>query len=147
MSITSNDRLELDRCSYGLSIFFNWTADGKLKGAYSGYKNKCIQQNNNNSLTTGDCGSNSSITWACKDRTLKTGDWYLSWNIQADEIQVTKIVIGREALWVLLDTDNSVCDWPARPTSTTPPFVQPTTPPKERRSGKFYVCRNINGAT
>ena len=119
LSIASNDRLQLDECSYGLSVFFTWTADGKLKVAYSGYQNKCIQQNNNNSLTMGDCSSNSSITWICKDRTLKTGDWYLSSNIQADEIQVTKIVTGYEALWVLLDTDNSICDRPARPTSTT----------------------------
>jgi hypothetical protein len=94
----------------------------------------------------GNCSSNSSIPWTCKNRTLKAGDWYLSWNIQTDEIQVTKIVTGREALWVLLDTDNSVCDRPARPTSSTTPFVQPTPPPRERHSGKFYVCRNMVNA-
>jgi hypothetical protein len=143
LSIASNDRLELAQCSYGRSVFFTWTADSKLKGAYRGYSNKCIQQNNNISITIGNCSPNSSITWACKDRTLKTGDWYLSWNIQTDEITVTKIVTGREALWVLLDTDNSVCDWPAPPTSTTPPFVQPTTPPRERHSGKLYICIEI----
>jgi hypothetical protein len=143
LSTASNDRLQLAQCSYGLSVFFEWTVNGKLKGAYSGYQNKCIQQNNNISITMGNCSSNSSITWACKDRTLKTGDWYLSWNIQADEVQVTKIVIGREALWVLLDTDNGVCDWPARATSTTSPFIQPTTPPRERHSGKCYVCIGI----
>ena len=88
----------------------------------------------------GDCSSNYSISWTCEDRTLKAGDWYLSWNMQTDEILLTKVMTGREALWVVHKTDNSVCDWPAQPISTgTPPFVQPTPPTTERHSGTFYT--------
>ena len=134
LSFTSNNRLQLSRCTFGLSVFFNWTTNGKLRGAYAGYQDKCIQIKNN-SIITGDCSSNYSINWTCDDRTLKAGDWYLSWNIQTKEIQVVKTISGREALWVPCDTDNSVCDWPTRPHATSTPFVQPTSPPKERHSG------------
>ena len=134
LSFTSNNRLHLVQRTNNLSVFFNWTRDGKLKGARTGYQDKCIQLKNN-SIITGDCNSNYSINWTCDDRTLKAGDWYLSWNIQTEEIQVAKTIFGREALWVLCDTDNSVCDWPTRPRTTSTPFVQPTSPPKERHSG------------
>ena len=140
LSFASNNSLELAQCTYGLSVFFVKTADGKLRGAHSGYQNKCIQYDQRtNSVTTGDCSSNYSISWTCKDRTLKTGDWYLSWNIQTVEIEVVKNASGGEALWVVYETDNSVCDWPARLRSTTTPFVQPTAPITERHTGKFFT--------
>ena len=139
LSFSSNNSLELARCTYGLAVFFIKTAEGKLKGAHSGYQNKCIQYDQRtNSVTTGDCSSNYSISWTCEDRTLKTGDWYLSWNIQTDEIEVARNVSGREALWVVYETDNSVCDWPVRPRSTTTPFVQPTSPNTERHSEQLW---------
>ena len=138
LSFASNNSLDMAQCGNGVKkAFFNRTVDGKLKGARSGYQHKCIQHDQNtNSVTTGDCNSNHSVSWTCEDRTLKTGDWYLSWNFHTDEIEVVKNVSGREALWVLYQTDNSVCDWPTRVSSTTTPFVQPTTPTTERQSGK-----------